>query len=66
MFIWALAEWEEGMTLNWERHRQLTQQLLPHMVERRNGRIINLSGSIELKQVNTAAAAKATLTAPFA
>jgi 3-oxoacyl-[acyl-carrier protein] reductase len=54
-------EWEEGFTLNFERHRQLTQQLLQHMVEPRGGRIINICGSIELRQVNTAAAAKAAL-----
>jgi NAD(P)-dependent dehydrogenase (short-subunit alcohol dehydrogenase family) len=27
-------EWEEGFTLNFDLHRQLTQGLLPHMVER--------------------------------
>jgi 3-oxoacyl-[acyl-carrier protein] reductase len=56
-------KWEEGFTLNFERHRQLTQELLPHMVERRSGRIINICGSIELRQVNTAGAAKAALVA---
>jgi 3-oxoacyl-[acyl-carrier protein] reductase len=54
-------EWEEGFTLNFERHRQLTQELLPQMVERRSGRVINICGSIELRQVNTAGAAKAAL-----
>jgi 3-oxoacyl-[acyl-carrier protein] reductase len=53
--------WEEGFTLNFERHRQLTQELLPQMIDRGNGRIINISGSIEPRQVNTAGAAKAAL-----
>lgn len=54
-------EWAEGVTLNFERHRQLTQELLPQMVERRSGRVINICGSIELRQVNIAGAAKAAL-----
>ena len=53
--------WEEGHTLNFTRHRQLTQLLLPQMMERRSGRVISVSGSLELKAVNTAAAAKAAL-----
>ena len=38
-------EWEKGMRLNFERHRQLTHALLPAIVERRRGRIISISGS---------------------
>ncbi len=54
-------DWDEGHTLNFTRHRQLTQLVLPQMMERRSGRVISVSGSLELKQVNTAAAAKAAL-----
>ena len=54
-------EWEKGMALNFDRHRQLSQALLPQMVERRSGRIISISGSLELKQLNVAGAAKAAL-----
>lgn len=39
--------WEEGMTLNFTRLRQITQALLPGMIERRWGRIINVSGKSE-------------------
>ena len=53
--------WDEGHTLNFTCHRQLTELVLPQMMERRSGRVISVSGSLELKQVNTAAAAKAAL-----
>ena len=55
------ADWDEGHTLNFTRHRQLTRLVLPQMMERRSGRVISVSGSLELKQVNTAASAKAAL-----
>lgn len=54
--------WSYGMTLNFDVHRRLTQALLPAMIERKWGRIINVTGSIELKHVNVAASAKAALT----
>jgi 3-oxoacyl-[acyl-carrier protein] reductase len=52
-------EWEEAYTLNFERHRQLTQLLLPGMIERKSGRIISISGTQEPDHVNAAAVAKA-------
>jgi len=55
------AEWEEAMILNFDRHRQLTQALLPHMIEGRSGRIISISGTQEPDHVNAAAVAKAGL-----
>lgn len=51
--------WEEGLTLNFTRLRQLTQALLPGMMERRWGRVINISGKSEPDRMNIAYAAKA-------
>jgi 3-oxoacyl-[acyl-carrier protein] reductase len=53
------AEWEEGMTLNFTRLRQLSHAVLPGMVARRWGRIINITGKSEPKRLNAANAAKA-------
>ncbi|CAN7759579.1 SDR family oxidoreductase [Caballeronia sp. dw_19] len=54
-------QWVEGMTLNFDRHRQLTQKLLPQFIERRSGSILNLSGNLEPEVVNAAMVAKAGL-----
>lgn len=54
-------EWVEGMTLNFDRHRQLTQQILPNFLERKAGAIISLSGNLEPEVVNAAMVAKAGL-----
>ncbi len=54
-------EWEEAMTLNFVRHRQLTSALLPKMMERRYGRIINITGKSEPDGINGAFAAKAAM-----
>lgn len=51
--------WIESMTLDFDRHRQLTQQLLPHFMERRQGSILNLASTYELRSVNASAVAKA-------
>jgi 3-oxoacyl-[acyl-carrier protein] reductase len=40
-------KWEEAMTLNFTRQRQITHALIPQMIERRWGRIINISGKSE-------------------
>lgn len=53
--------WVEGMTLNFDRHRQLTQKLLPNFLERKSGAIISLSGNLEPEVVNAAMVAKAGL-----
>ncbi|PWV50391.1 3-oxoacyl-[acyl-carrier protein] reductase [Chitinophaga sp. S165] len=55
--------WVESVTLDFDRPRQLTQQLLPGMIERRQGVILNLSSSYELRSVNVSAVAKAGLVA---
>jgi 3-oxoacyl-[acyl-carrier protein] reductase len=51
--------WEEAMTLNFTRLRQLTQAVLPGMVERKWGRILNITGKSEPDRINAAFAAKA-------
>jgi 3-oxoacyl-[acyl-carrier protein] reductase len=52
-------DWDEAMTLNFTRVRQLTHALLPGMMARRWGRIINISGKSEPFGLNAAFAAKA-------
>src|SRR5277367_1847768 len=47
--------------LNFDRHRQLTQKLLPNFLERKSGAIISLSGNLEPEVVNAAMVAKAGL-----
>lgn len=51
--------WEEGMTLNFWRIRELTHALIPGMQAQRWGRIINLTGTSEPRMLNAAFAAKA-------
>ena len=51
--------WHEGMTLNFEMLRRLTQQFIPKMREQQWGRIINITGTSEPPTVNIASSAKA-------
>jgi 3-oxoacyl-[acyl-carrier protein] reductase len=53
------ALWNEAMTLNFERVRQLSHALLPQMIENRWGRIINITGKSEPEGLNAAFSAKA-------
>jgi len=55
----ALDKWDEGMTLNFFRVRELTTLILPGMIARGWGRIINLTGTSEPPAVNIASSAKA-------
>jgi 3-oxoacyl-[acyl-carrier protein] reductase len=55
------AKWEEAITLNFTRQRQLTHALLPQMIEGRWGRIINITGKSEPEGLNAAFAAKAAI-----
>ena len=55
------ADWHEALTLNFTRHRQLTQRLLPQMVAGKWGRIINITGKSEPEGLNGAFAAKAAM-----
>lgn len=52
-------EWTHAMTLNFVRVRQLTHAVLPGMVERGWGRIINISGKSEPDALIAATPAKA-------
>ena len=56
-------QWQEALTLNFTRHRQLTNRLLPGMQAKNWGRIINITGKQEPDGVNGAFCAKAALTA---
>lgn len=51
--------WEAAMTLDFDRPRQLTQQLLPHFITRKQGVILNLASTYELRMVNGSSVAKA-------
>jgi 3-oxoacyl-[acyl-carrier protein] reductase len=57
----AEAQWEEAITLNFTRHRQLTHRLLAQMIARKWGRIINVTGKSEPEGINGAFAAKAAM-----
>lgn len=52
-------QWEEAMTLNFKRPRQLAHRLLDQMIERKWGRIVNITGKSEPEGVNGAFSAKA-------
>ena len=53
--------WEEAITLNFTRVRQLTHAILPTMMERKWGRIVNITGKSEPEHVNAAFSAKAAI-----
>jgi 3-oxoacyl-[acyl-carrier protein] reductase len=54
-------QWEEAMTLNFTRQRQLAHRLLAQMMARKWGRIINITGKSEPEGLNGAFAAKAAM-----
>ncbi|MGE0253350.1 MAG: SDR family NAD(P)-dependent oxidoreductase [Alphaproteobacteria bacterium] len=51
--------WEDGMTLNFHAARRLTVPLIKGMAERKWGRIINVTGGMELTALNAASTGKA-------
>jgi 3-oxoacyl-[acyl-carrier protein] reductase len=55
------AQWEEAVTLNFTRQRQLAHRLLQQMMDRKWGRIINITGKSEPEGLNGAFAAKAAM-----
>ncbi len=55
------AQWQEAMTLNFHRPRQLGDALIDPMIARRWGRIVNITGKSEPDHVNGAFCAKAGL-----
>jgi 3-oxoacyl-[acyl-carrier protein] reductase len=52
-------QWDEAMTLNFTRPRQLAHRLLDQMIARKWGRIVNITGKSEPEGVNGAFSAKA-------
>jgi len=55
------AQWEEAMTLNFTRVRQLTHAVLPGMIGKKWGRVINISGKSEPERMIAAHPAKAAI-----
>lgn len=53
------VDWMEGLTLNFFRLRELTEALIPGMQKNGYGRVINLTGTREPRNLNAAHAAKA-------
>ena len=54
-------QWEEALTLNFTRQRQLAHKLLPQMMAKKWGRIVNITGKSEPEGLNGAFAAKAAM-----
>ena len=55
------AQWNEALTLNFTRQRQLTHKLLDQMMARKWGRIVNITGKSEPEGINGAFCAKAAM-----
>jgi len=55
------ALWDESMTLNFTRIRQLTHAVLPGMIGKKWGRVINISGKSEPERMIAAHPAKAAI-----
>ena len=55
------AQWEEALTLNFTRQRQLAHRVLPQMMAKNWGRIVNITGKSEPEGLNGAFAAKAAM-----
>ena len=56
-------QWQEAFTLNFTRHRQLANRVIPQMTEKGWGRIVNITGKSEPDNVNGAFSAKAAIAA---
>jgi 3-oxoacyl-[acyl-carrier protein] reductase len=54
-------QWEEAITLNFTRQRQLTHRIIDQMIARKWGRIVNITGKSEPAGVNGAFCAKAAM-----
>jgi len=55
------AQWQEAMTLNFTRQRQLADLLVDQMIARKWGRIVNITGKSEPEGINGAFSAKAAM-----
>ena len=53
--------WTESMTLDFDRPRQLAQALLPGMIARKKGTILNITSTYELRSINVSSVAKASI-----
>ena len=53
------SDWDDAIALNFSSYRKIAHALLPQMIERRWGRIINITGKSEPEGLNAAFAAKA-------
>jgi 3-oxoacyl-[acyl-carrier protein] reductase len=53
------SQWEEALTLNFTRQRQLAHRLLDQMIAHKWGRIVNITGKSEPEGINGAFCAKA-------
>jgi len=53
--------WTGSMALDFDRPRQLTQQLLPHFIKQKHGVILNLTSTYELRTLNVSAVAKSAM-----
>ena len=54
-------QWNEALTLNFTRQRQLAHRILPQMIGRMWGRIVNITGKSEPEGINGAFCAKAAM-----
>ena len=54
-------QWNEALTLNFTRQRQLTHKLLEQMMARKWGRVVNITGKSEPEGINGAFCAKAAM-----
>ena len=54
-------QWNEALTLNFTRQRQLTHKVLDQMMSRKWGRIVNITGKSEPEGINGAFCAKAAM-----
>jgi len=55
------SAWDEAFALNFTSYRKIAHALLPQMMDRRWGRIINITGKSEPDHLNAAFSAKAAL-----
>lgn len=53
------SQWDEAIALNFTSYRRIAHALLPQMIERKWGRIVNITGKSEPEGLNAAFAAKA-------
>lgn len=59
--VGADEDWYASLLLDFERHRQLTQQFLPHFMERKQGVVLNITSTYELRTLNASSVFKASL-----